>query len=859
MNQGRDMFPHFPRSCLFAANAESPAGSTLNDFPAAESVQALNNLSSPGDLERAGPAMDRLVDAGRVDWCLGMWLASRHPRLTVLLTEGGWITQFPSYVRVFGELAQGREETLKNAGPDAVAPLVDAAALETDPVQVPAVRCLEGLRRQDAIDELCSIWAHIRWPMLEKLIVQRGYTAHRPVFVMVLSALLQARRDLVVEGGPRVIDHLIEALTDANPRIASQARSALHEFTDQPAIDAICLAWAQRDLDEVGNVIASARYVAARPAHVRVLSALKSDRLGELEPFGTHSVQALLDAATHRDPMVSGRALRALESLPETYEDATDALFEAFLRHDNSLALDRIRARGLLPRDLGKRALFFFLTDQWAQYEALDFDMSLLREAFHHGGKRLRSRISRHARKAARLELVELVAGVRHKRHMGEMTGREWGVTLGIVIQRQDWPTLWRLATSAPAVYAVQALRQLDAVGWQPEDPAEREGYSRLMGLAAQCTEDAPIFGVMDRPMESFQAHGRRVTGLVLCSYFERVLASVGWDGAVRTWRMPTGEGLAEFAAHRHPITGLAASADGTVLATGCGAEREVVLWDLQAGERAHILAGHVRGTGGLAMSPNGELLAVGCNDGRCHLWRIADPRVPETHWAGPGPVKCVAFDHGSQQVAAGSEAGMLTLWACRGPHPARRWQAHDGAIRAVAFSPDQSVVVSAGSDETLRLWSMPSGECVQVMRGHTNVVTSVAFSGDGKILASGSWDQTVRLWIVPDGTPWGVLHEHTAAVTCLATDPESRVLVSGGHDCRIVMWNFQSGIFRRPTVREDLCRLEALAHVPSGSAEETWLAFLTAQMKWRWRYDIEVETGPAVIEVGEFDIEVLA
>lgn len=104
---------------------------------------------------------------------------------------------------------------------------------------------------------------------------------------------------------------------------------------------------------------------------------------------------------------------------------------------------------------------------------------------------------------------------------------------------------------------------------------------------------------------------------------------------------------------------------------------------------------------------------------------------------------------------------------------------------------------------------------------------------------------------------PWGILEDHKGPVTCLATDPESRILVSGGHDCSVVMWNFQSGIFRRPTIRDDMDKVESLIEKNVADNEKPWLDFLMAQMRWRWRFDIEVFDGISRIEAGEFDIEV--
>ena len=152
-----------------------------------------------------------------------------------------------------------------------------------------------------------------------------------------------------------------------------------------------------------------------------------------------------------------------------------------------------------------------------------------------------------------------------------------------------------------------------------------------LCGLALQCTGEAPILGVVDEPCAVFTAHGRRVSKLIISSYFESVLATAGWDGTIRLWAMADGEPLNKWTAHRHPVTALAANPDGSMLASGCGAENRVILWTAHDGAPSKILTGHKKGVACLAVSSDGRLLAAGCYDGGCRLWRIRDGALLKT------------------------------------------------------------------------------------------------------------------------------------------------------------------------------------------------------------------------------------
>ncbi len=827
---------------------------------AQEDIAALSEIITSADnSEQREAVIGRLVDLacnGCAEPLFKVWSITRHPRLTEALTEGGFVSDFPYRLKVLRLLESGRLDEIINGAPTLVGPLVDALEDPEHTIRERAAQCLEQLHDPDGIDALAAKWMETGTAFLHSLMKRRELIAQRPAAARVLTALISERSDLVAEMGSEAVEPLLEACAHADCQVSQAARAALFCLRNQDAVDALCMAWAHQRREELNHVVEEAGYVAATPPAIRALSALKAGRTHTLAGDGTECIYPLVLATGDADPEVSQRAEQCLEDLL-TGAGAQDALCRAVIEHGNDRAEEIAVAKGLKPSDTALRSLYYFLTEQWTEYEALDFDMSLLREAYEKAGKSLRSRISAKARRAGRLELVELVSGMRHKRRMGEMTLREWEITLGIIDDRQDWETMWRLAQTGPAVWAARALAKLNEVGWKPGRPDEGEGFDRLSHLAARCKTEAPILGMIDRPLSKFRAHGRRVSALIINSYFDSSLATGSWDGTVSIWSMPDGDLLTTLPAHRHPLTSLAATPDGSVLVSGCGAESAAILWSMPEGTPIRRLDGHKKGIAALSISPDGRLLAAGGYDGSTRLWRLRDGALMDVLRGHDRAVKCTRFSPNGRIVATGGEDGKIRLHGVSGSQEEIVLHGHQGTVRALAFTPEGDILASAGYDEHVLLWSMPDGILRKRLAGHANVVGTLAVSGDGRILASGSHDRTVRLWVLPEGRPWGTLEEHAAAVTCLATDPESRVLVSGSHDCHVMMWNFQSGIFRRPTTREDLDRMEELKASPSTPGEANWLDFLVAQMKWRWRFDIEVDTGPGRIEIGEFDIEI--
>jgi hypothetical protein len=56
--------------------------------------------------------------------------------------------------------------------------------------------------------------------------------------------------------------------------------------------------------------------------------------------------------------------------------------------------VDPVTAARYAPRNSVQRALFYFLTGRWEEYESLDFDHAFLRTAYETGGEQLRGRIA---------------------------------------------------------------------------------------------------------------------------------------------------------------------------------------------------------------------------------------------------------------------------------------------------------------------------------------------------------------------------------------------------------------------------------------------------------------------------------
>jgi eukaryotic-like serine/threonine-protein kinase len=167
--------------------------------------------------------------------------------------------------------------------------------------------------------------------------------------------------------------------------------------------------------------------------------------------------------------------------------------------------------------------------------------------------------------------------------------------------------------------------------------------------------------GVGPLPSGSFASY-------VAFSPDRRLLATVGFGGAVLLWDPATGNCLRTVSSQGGKVTDVAFSPDGRLLATAScnGMAGTARLWDPATGNCLRILTGHTRETTGVAFSPDGRLLATASLDGTARLWDRATGNCLRT---------------------LGSDSDKVR------------------ALYAVAFSPDGRLLATASQDETTQLW----------------------------------------------------------------------------------------------------------------------------------------------------------
>jgi len=384
-----------------------------------------------------------------------------------------------------------------------------------------------------------------------------------------------------------------------------------------------------------------------------------------------------------------------------------------------------------------------------------------------------------------------------------------------------------------------------------------------------------------------------------------KILASGGWDKAVRLWSLPDGELLKTLKGSKERITCLVFSPDNQILASSGlrlmrqgGAPTEVIqLWNLRDGTKLHTLKGHTEKITCLAISPDGQRIISGSEDHTVRGWNLSDGRLRYTltDWNTLLSATHQPPSHNGRFLARRTiTADAMALPPLPDTREGRRlarrmataklqdtWLLPD-EIRlppleglpvlsgCLALSPDERMVAASGNalfdrsggrDKIVQVWRLLDGAVLHTLQGHTHTITALAFSPDGKLLVSGGYDKTIRVWSLADSEMLETLNVQQSHPTCLVVSPDGRLLANGNHNGMIHLWDLgvvsTRRLLLRPTSMEDLTLVENLLQAGRVTAlERRWLQFTLELMHWQRRFDVEVGERPQGIPAGEFDIE---
>ena len=684
----------------------------------------------------------------------------------------------------------------------------------------------------------------------------------------------RAARALAANGSPGAIQALAEAVTRSDDReVRAIAMEALRQVGTQPRIDAVVAVWVATRHPDLAALLVQYGWVARAPEHARVLSALKSGRAELVTGAGAEVVEPLILASRDADPALAELARAALCQLQTP--EAQEAICQLVIRGDSPPARQAALTAGYLPRDPVRRALFYFLTEQWSAYQALDFDQRMVRAAYEAGDPELRRRIMEKLRGSGRTDYLTIITGSDYRPRAASMTASEAEFLVHMLAGNREWGQLWGLVSSVPLAWSVRIVQQLAAASWQPEHEDERLLFQELTALAASplTLSEAEARRLLPPAVRRAQARlSGRINDLAFAP-LRPVLALGTARRKVVTWNFQQAAVEQIVGGFQHSVSRIAFAGAGILLAAERSASRaECGIYAWRDGTR--LTLGTHQGSI-TALEPFGEcrLLSSG-RDQRVVVWNVEDGR-PEREQRFDFWARAAAISGDGRQAALLHQGvtalSLPELDNLRHIHAPGR----SSVATCAAFAPDsQGLVIGKFNGEVVMLEHVDHRYSGEILLKHDRQVQDIEIrrrpgestaAGDTEaVIITAGAEGTIRFIAWPDHAAVGSVQAPGERLTSLHVSPDGAYMAAGAADAALSLWDLRvlevPALFSQPLAGVAPFQLAAVRALSeqSGfpSSLQGSLKFLERVLQHRLQYEIDIDELPA-IKLGEFDIEV--
>ncbi len=690
------------------------------------------------------------------------------------------------------------------------------------------------------------------------------------------------------EASPTAIETLsVCAIQSPNPEVRHRALNALLRLTRKhpQATQALYRMALELDSDEARKALTTRPHLPApSPQQAAALSLLQT-------PFRPPNHQALLEYFLSAAPPLRQRLLQAAQTAlpswtvlasaldantPEAYQAlvqayphfdeaertlarsallnafqqgqslAGNALCEYFLQHEDTQAAALAQQHNCAPTEPDRRALFYFLSEQWAAYQQLDFNHALLNTLYEQAPRSLRRRLLTLSRYSGQIDWLQT-----RPRLLSDLSDADWQSVLSQLQQRADWSTLWRLAQSAPPLWSAAIVPILAAAAWQPAEVAEQTLWAELRTLAQQ-VQPPQVQSI--RTLETLTSD---VTCLAL-SPGGRLLIAGSSENTLQRWRIPQGENVQPpIYAPAANTRALAFDPSGQFLVAALS-DHSLRIFRTDDGRVIKTLTGHRGMVRSLVISPDSRTLFSAGFDGSLYVWRF--PLGPQERelariqgeWFGLG------MSSDGQFLLGGGNQGLLRVWNWPQGSPLHDLPTPHQPLTCLAVSPSGQLCASAGRTSPITLQNFISGQQLASLPSPSQV-TALCLHPNEQLLFSGDLQGNLTIWNLSTARPLACLSTAQTPITSLLLSPDGRTLFSSEAGKTITLWKLDSLLLTRQPLdsppQRAIAELEA-QRTQATAIEQDWLTLRLLLLRWKARFDIAL-AEPTQVQLSDFDITI--
>jgi len=266
------------------------------------------------------------------------------------------------------------------------------------------------------------------------------------------------------------------------------------------------------------------------------------------------------------------------------------------------------------------------------------------------------------------------------------------------------------------------------------------------------------------------------------------LLASGGWEGTVRLWRMPDGSQLRFWRDHSDSVNGIAFADDDTQVITA-GYDGLLVRRAVNGARLASVATGSP--VTHMAADSRADRVLTGHADGRVRVWRLSDFKLLQERALHRGVVKAVAIDGRMPRFASSGADGQVFIWSETGAE--RALQAPPVDAWTLAFSPDGRWLSGGGWFRLFR-WNLQDASLAVMSTPHHGIIKSVEYLEAGDVLAtiSRQTDSSVYFLDPASGALLRRFQRHDLCGADISVSRDGRYLATTSDDASVRIWRLE-------------------------------------------------------------------
>ena len=282
----------------------------------------------------------------------------------------------------------------------------------------------------------------------------------------------------------------------------------------------------------------------------------------------------------------------------------------------------------------------------------------------------------------------------------------------------------------------------------------------------------------------SMKCSGGGVKHIACCHIDHRIIATAGYDGAVRIFNTLNGKCLAEFYGHSSIVVWVTFSSDDRFLVSA-SFDCTMKIWDSKSGNCRGTLDGHDDSILSADLSDDDKLLVSASMDGTVRLWGVSSGkclRVYRAHSKGTWVKSCAFVDGG---LVSGGLDGRVVFWNFEDEDPAAVWIEHKDYV--LDIKAHGRFIVTTSKDKTMHIIDTRSKAITRVIRSKFSTwFNAIDISIDGKVAIASNFDNYILFYEMKSAKVLRSLRTHNVGNLCTKLSRNGRTLFVGTQDGKV-------------------------------------------------------------------------